>query len=111
MKKVIKLTESQLIKIVQKVISEQYGAGTDPEIIQAITDMNFTKQACRKEKISAPELSHEYCNTTYPNIMISYTSDGLELLDRKNMKIIKVWEGFTKEDIPELEKYVKMSTI
>ena len=111
MKKVIKLTESQLIKIVQKVISEQSRSGTNPVILQAIADMNFTKQACRKEPISAPDLMHEFCNTTYPNIMISYLTDGLELLDRKNMKIIKVWEGFTEQDIPELEKYVKMSTI
>ena len=111
MKKVVRLTESQLIKLIKNVISEQARGGTDPEVLQAIADMKFTKDACRKEKISAPELSHEYCNTTYPNIMISYTSDGLELLDRKNMKIIKVWEGFTEQDIPELEKYVKMSTI
>jgi hypothetical protein len=111
MTKVIRLTESQLIKLIKNVISEQARGGTDPEVLQAIADMNFTKDACRKEKISAPELVHEYCNTTYPNIMISYTLDGLELLDRKNMKIIKVWEGFTEKDIPELEKYVKMSTI
>lgn len=111
MKKVVRLTESQLIKLIKNVISEQARGGTDPDVLQAIADMNFTKDACRKEKISAPELVHEYCNTTYPNIMISYTLDGLELLDRKNMKIIKVWEGFTEKDIPELEKYVKMSTI
>lgn len=111
MKKVVRLTESQLIKLIKNVISEQARGGTDPEVLQAIADMNFTKDACRKEKISAPELVHEYCNTTYPNIMISYTLDGLELLDRKNMKIIKVWEGFAEKDIPELEKYVKMSTI
>jgi hypothetical protein len=111
MTKVIRLTESQLIKLIKNVISEQARGGTDPEVLQAIADMNFTKDACRKEKISAPELVHEYCNITYPNIMISYTLDGLELLDRKNMKIIKVWEGFTEKDIPELEKYVKMSTI
>lgn len=111
MKKVVRLTESQLIKLIKNVISEQARGGTDPEVLQAIADMKFTKDACRKEKISAPELVHEYCNTTYPNIMISYTSDGLELLDTKNMKIIKVWEGFTEQDIPELEKYVKMSTI
>ena len=111
MTKVIRLTESQLIKLIKNVISEQARGGTDPEVLQAIADMNFTKDACRKEKISAPELVHEYCNTTYPNIMISYTLDGLELLDRKNMKIIKVWEGFAEKNIPELEKYVKMSTI
>lgn len=111
MKKVVRLTESQLIKLIKNVISEQARGGTNPEVLQAIADMKFTKDACRKEKISAPELVHEYCNTTYPNIMISYTSDGLELLDTKNMKIIKVWEGFTEQDIPELEKYVKMSTI
>lgn len=111
MKKVVRLTESQLIKLIKNVISEQARGGTDPEVLQAIADMNFTKDACRKEKISAPELVYEYCNTTYPNIMISYTLDGLELLDRKNMKIIKVWEGFAEKDIPELEKYVKMSTI
>ena len=111
MKKVVRLTESQLIKLIKNVISEQARGGTNPEVLQAIADMRFTKDACRKEKISAPELVHEYCNTTYPNIMISYTPDGLELLDTKNMKIIKVWEGFTEQDIPELEKYVKMSTI
>ena len=111
MKKVVRLTESQLIKLIKNVISEQSRGGTDPEVLQAIADMNFTKDACRKEKISAPDLVHEYCNTTYPNIEISYTIDGLELLNTKTMKIIKVWEGFTKEDIPELEKYVKMSTI
>lgn len=111
MKKVIRLTESQLIKLIKNVISEQSQAGKDPAVIQAISDMNFTKQACRKEPISAPDLMHEYCNTTYPNIVISYTNDGLELLDLKNQKIIKVWEGFTEQDIPELEKYVKMSTI
>ena len=88
MTKVIRLTESQLIKLIKNVISEQARGGTDPEVLQAIADMNFTKDACRKEKISAPELVHEYCNTTYPNIIISYTLDGLELLDRKNMKII-----------------------
>ena len=111
MKKVIKLTESQLRKIVQRVIKEQSQAGKDPAVLEAIANMKFTKQACRKEPISAPDLMHEYCNTTYPNIVISYTNDGLELLDLKNQKIIKVWEGFTEQDIPELEKYVKMSTI
>ncbi len=111
MKKVVRLTESQLRKIIERVINEQPQGGNDPVILQAISNMNFTKQACKKEPISAPDLMHEYCNITYPNIMISYTNDGLELLDLKNQKIIKVWEGFTEQDIPELEKYVKMSTI
>lgn len=111
MTKVIRLTESQLRKIIERVIKEQPQGGSDPVILQAIADMNFTKQACRKEPISAPDLMHEYCNTTYPNILISYTNDGLELLDLKNKKIIKVWEGFSEKNIPELEKYVKMSTI
>ena len=111
MTKVIRLTESQLRKIVEKVIAEQSRSGTDPAVLQAIADMSFTKEACRKEKISAPDLVHEFCNTTYPNIEISYTTDGLELLDLKKQKIIKVWEGFDEKDIPELEKYVKMSTI
>jgi hypothetical protein len=111
MTKVIRLTESQLRKIVEKVIAEQSSTGTDPVILKAIADMSFTKEACGKEKISALDLVHEFCNTTYPNIVISYTTDGLELLDLKNQKIIKVWEGFDKNNIPELEKYVKMSTI
>jgi hypothetical protein len=137
MTKVIRLTESQLRKIVEKVIAEQSRSGTDPAVLQAIADMSFTKEACRKNsesnklltplilrqmqidkwdgdvpnKISAPDLVHEFCNTTYPNIEISYTTDGLELLDLKKQKIIKVWEGFSEKDIPELKKYVKMSTI
>ena len=111
MKKVIKLTESDLYRIVKKVIAEQSAAGKDPIIVQAITDMNFTKDACKGEKLPMPELSHEYCNKTYPNIMISYTTDGLELLDTKNQKIIKVWEGFTEANLPELEEYVKSATI
>lgn len=111
MKKVIKLTESDLYRIVKKVIAEQSSAGKDPVVLQTIADMNFTKQACKKEQISSFDLSYEYCNKTYPNIMISYTNDGLELLDTKNQKIIKVWEGFTEENLPELEEYVKSATI
>jgi len=51
MTKVIRLTESQLRKIVEKVIAEQSRSGTDPAVLQAIADMSFTKEACRKEKI------------------------------------------------------------
>ena len=111
MKKVIKLTESDLYRIVKKVIAEQSSAGKDPVVLEAIANMNFTKQACKKEPISSFDLTYEYCNTTYPNIMISYTNDGLELLDTKNQKIIKVWEGFNKTNLPELEEYVKSATI
>ena len=53
MTKVIRLTESQLRKIVENVIAEQSSTGTDPVILKAIADMSFTKEACGKEKISA----------------------------------------------------------
>ena len=110
MKKVIKLTESDLRRIVKKVISEQSRRGTNPAVLQAISNMNFTPEACpNKEKNSPLDLTHEFCNTTYPNILISYVADGLELLDLKTMKIIKKWEGFNENNVPELENYVKMS--
>jgi len=112
MKKVIKLTESDLRRIVEKVISEQSRSGNNPKVLEAISDMNFKKEACPNKGTSSTfDISHEFCNTTYPNIVISYTSDGLELLDLKNQKIIKTWEGFTEQDIPELEEYVKSATI
>ena len=110
MKKVIKLTESDLRRIIEKVISEQSRRGTNPQVLQAIANMNFKIEACKKEENENSELSHEFCNTTYPNIMISYVDNGLELLDLKNFKKIKVWEVFNEKDIPELENYVKMAT-
>lgn len=39
--------------------------------------------------------------------MISYPTEGLELLDIKTPKIIKTWEFFSEEDIPDLEQTVK----
>ena len=110
MKKVIKLTESDLRRIIEKVISEQSRRGTNPQVLQAIADMNFKIEACKKEENESAELSHEFCNTTYPNIMISYVDNGLELLDLKNFKKIKVWEVFNEKDIPEWENDVKMAT-
>lgn len=107
MKKVIKLTESDLRRIVRRVIAEQKRAGTDPVILEAIDNMNFKKEYCVNKGNEDVELSFEYCNKDYPHIMISYPSEGLELLDIKNQKIIKIWEGFTRDDIPELEGQVK----
>ena len=107
MKKVIKLTESDLRRIVRRVIAEQKRAGTDPVILEAIDNMNFKKEYCVNKGNEDVELSFEYCNKDYPHIMISYPSEGLELLDIKTPKIIKTWEFFSEEDIPDLEQTVK----
>jgi len=108
MRKVIKLTESDLRRIVRRVIAEQGRSGTNPEVLDAIKSMNFAKEYCvRASDKGDIELSYDYCNKTYPHIMISYPTEGLELLDIKTPKIIKTWEFFSEEDIPDLEQTVK----
>lgn len=110
MKKVIKLTESDLRRIVRRVIAEQKRAGTNTEVLSSISSMNFAKENCKDVyKRGDIELSFDYCNKTYPNIVISYPQEGLEVLDINpaNPKIIKTWEFFSEEDIPDLELTVK----
>ena len=108
--KVIKLKESDLRRIIKRIISDQKKVGTNQNILNALSEMSFEKQNCKGFNPETEELSYEFCNKTRPEIVVFYTSDGgLELLNisEGSMGIIKTWENFTEQDIPELEIEIK----
>lgn len=96
----VRLTESELIKLIQKVISEQNDA-PDAEIVATLTDMGFAKNNCRNYENKSEKLAWEYCHNQRPYIIVSYPSpyDALEILDTKNLKKIAFIENPTAEDL------------
>lgn len=96
----VRITESELIKLIQKVISEQ-SAGPDAEILAALEDMGFAKNNCRNYENKSEKLAWEYCHSQRPYVIVSYPSpyDALEILDTKNLKKIATIENPTAEDL------------
>lgn len=101
----IRLTESELIKLIKKVISEQE-AGPDEDILMSLEDMGFGKSNCPKYDKSAEMLGWEYCHNQKPFIMVSYPKpyDSIEIMNLKDQKIIDTIDNPTAE---ELESVIK----
>lgn len=100
MGKKIRLTESELINLIKKVISEQDG-GPDSEILMALEDMGFAKKNCRNYETKSDKLAWEYCHNQRPYIIVSYPSpyDAIEIMDTKALKKIVTIQDPTAEDL------------
>lgn len=101
--KVVKLTESDLRKIVKKVLKEQ---SNNLEIVDAIETLGFHKKSC-PDKTS--DIGFEWCHDKKPHVIIQYKDGYLQLL---NLKTLEKWpdevfEVFTLEDLPDLEQSIK----
>jgi hypothetical protein len=80
----------------------------DPEIVETLRDMGFEKQFCKSSKSnpSGIELSHEYCNKSRPQVLISYPKPytAIEVLDLINQKIIEIIESPTPDKLENVMK-------
>lgn len=105
MGKKIRLTESELISLIKKVISEQDG-GPDTEILMSLEDMGFDKKNCKNYIPKSEKLSWEYCHNQKPYIVVSYPSpyNVIEILDTKNMKRVETIEN---PNVVDLEATIK----
>lgn len=101
--KVVKLTESDLRKIVKKVLKEQ---SNNLEIVDAIETLGFHKNSC-SDKTS--NIGFEWCHHNKPHVIIQYKNGYLQLLNLKTLEKWpdKVFEIFTLEDLPDLEQSIK----
>lgn len=113
MKKTIKLTESDLKRIIQRVIREnQSSPGNNPEILAAIKDYGFEKKNCENYQENTDKLSHQFCHSMNPKLIILYDSQGgLELLDTASEEILGSWDNFMVEDLVDLEGLLKTKSI
>jgi aspartyl/asparaginyl-tRNA synthetase len=101
--KIVKLTESDLRKIVKKVLKEQ---SNNLEIVDAIETLGFQKKSCLNKKT---DFGFEWCHNKKPHIVIQYKDGYLQLLNLKTYEKWpdKVFEVFTLDDLPDLEQSIK----
>lgn len=101
MNKRLLISEEEKNNIRRMQLLEQ--VGPDPEIVETLRDMGFEKQFCKNAKVNPMgiELSHEYCNKSRPQILVSYPKpyDSAEVVDLINQKIIEVIDGVTPEKL------------
>lgn len=95
------ISEEERSSIRRMQLLEQ--VGPNPEIIETLKDMGFEKQFCKNAKANPMgiELSHEYCNKSRPQILVSYPKpyDSLEIVDLINQKIIEIIDMVTPEKL------------
>lgn len=103
MKKVFRISEENLVRLIKRVISEQ----TNPDILASLKEMGFGKENCPTYDPKSDKINFQYCHQKNPKIVIQYRDNGLELLDLMNEKILGSWENFNTDDIIDLESTVK----
>jgi len=103
MKKVFRISEENLVRLIKRVISEQ----TNPDILDSLKEMGFGKENCSTYDPKSDKINFQYCHQKNPKIVIQYRDNGLEILDLMNEKILGSWENFNTDDIIDLESTVK----
>lgn len=103
MKKVFRISEENLVRLIKRVISEQ----TNPDILASLKEMGFGKENCPTYDPKSDKINFQYCHQKNPKIVIQYRDNGLEILDLMNEKILGSWENFNTDDIIDLESTVK----
>ena len=103
MKKVFRISEENLVRLIKRVISEQ----TNPDILDSLKEMGFGKENCPTYDPKSDKINFQYCHKKNPKIVIQYRDNGLEILDLTNEKILGSWENFNTNDIIDLESTVK----
>lgn len=123
MKKVIRLTESDLVRIVKRVIREQEG-GLDPQdpsthfdtVIKALTPKGFKKDTSMTKSMGVIQLTKGDVDS-HKGILVRYNSPMHQLSNKKNVvelivnnKLVKSWSPSNAnmyDVIKSVEKYYK----
>lgn len=121
MKKVIRLTESDLVRIVKRVIREQEG-GLDPQdpsthfdtVIKALTPKGFKKDTSMTKSMGVIQLTKGDVDS-HKGILVRYNSPMHQLSNKKNVvelivnnKLVKSWSPSNAnmyDVIKSVEKY------
>lgn len=111
MKKTVKLTESDLLRIIKRLVRENEGPQFNTEVLEALTDYGFAKKNCRNYDAKAESLSTQFCHKQNPYLIVLYDGVGLELVNISNEEIIKTWDKFGPNNLIEFEMSLKSTSL
>lgn len=111
MKKTVKLTESDLLRIIKRLVRENEGPQFNTEVLEALTDYGFAKKNCRNYDAKAESLSTQFCHRQNPYLIVLYDGVGLELVNISNKEIIKAWDKFGPNNLIEFEMSLKSTSL
>lgn len=111
MKKTVKLTESDLLRIIKRLVRENEGPQFNTEVLEALTDYGFAKKNCRNYDERAESLSTQFCHKQNPYLIVLYDGVGLELVNISNEEIIKTWDKFGPNNLIEFEMSLKSTSL
>ena len=111
MKKTVKLTESDLLRIIKRLVRENEGPQFNSEVLEALTDYGFAKKNCKNYDARTESLSTQFCHKQNPNLIVLYDGVGLELVNTNTEEIIKTWEKFEPNNLIEFEESLKSSSL
>lgn len=111
MKKTVKLTESDLLRIIKRLVRENEGPQFNDEVLEALTDYGFSKKNCKNYDAKAESLSHQWCHKQNPSLIVLYDGVGLELINTGTEEIIKTWDSFGPNNLIEFEESLKSTSL
>lgn len=111
MKKTVKLTESDLLRIIKRLVRENEGPQFNSEVLEALTDYGFSKKNCKNYDERAESLSTQFCHRQNPSLIVLYDGVGLELVNTDTEEIIKTWDMFGPNNLIEFEESLKSTSL